>query len=50
MSVGRGSSSPVKGAKLPNIVDTEPWDGKDGEVRQFVKFILSRNFYHLILL
>jgi protein disulfide-isomerase A6 len=29
---GRGSSSPIKGAKLPNILKTEQWDGKDGEV------------------
>lgn len=32
VSVGRGSSSPIKGAKLPEITDAEPWDGKDGEV------------------
>lgn len=32
VSVGRGSSSPIKGAKLPVIVDTEAWDGKDGEL------------------
>lgn len=32
VSVGRGSSSPIKGAKLPDIVETEPWDGKDGEL------------------
>ncbi|XP_054719753.1 protein disulfide-isomerase A6 homolog [Uloborus diversus] len=32
VSVGRGSSAPVKGAKLPQIIDTEPWDGKDGEL------------------
>ena len=29
---GRGSSSPIRGAKLPTIQKTEPWDGKDGEV------------------
>ncbi|GFS76046.1 protein disulfide-isomerase A6 [Nephila pilipes] len=32
VSVGRGSSSPVKGAKLPQIIETEPWDGKDGQL------------------
>lgn len=32
VSVGRGSTSPVKGAALPSIDDTEPWDGKDGEM------------------
>ncbi len=29
---GKGSSSPIKAAKLPNILKTEQWDGKDGEV------------------
>ena len=29
---GRGSSSPVRGAKLPKILKTEAWDGKDGQV------------------
>ena len=32
LSYGRGSTAPVKDDKLPEIVDTEPWDGKDGEV------------------
>uniref|UniRef100_A0A2L2Y0U2 protein disulfide-isomerase n=2 Tax=Parasteatoda tepidariorum TaxID=114398 RepID=A0A2L2Y0U2_PARTP len=32
VSVGRGSSSPIKGAKLPEITDSEPWDGKDGQL------------------
>ncbi|XP_035223579.1 protein disulfide-isomerase A6 homolog [Stegodyphus dumicola] len=32
VSVGRGSSSPIKGAKLPEILETEAWDGKDGEL------------------
>lgn len=32
VSVGRGASAPVKGAKLPEIQETEPWDGKDGEL------------------
>ncbi|XP_023215236.1 protein disulfide-isomerase A6 homolog [Centruroides sculpturatus] len=32
VSVGRGASAPVKGAKLPKIHVTEPWDGKDGEL------------------
>ncbi|KAG8196475.1 hypothetical protein JTE90_012293 [Oedothorax gibbosus] len=32
VSVGRGTSSPIKGAKLPDITDSEPWDGKDGEL------------------
>ncbi|CAG2167755.1 unnamed protein product [Oppiella nova] len=29
---GRGSSSPIRGAKLPTIQTTEPWDGKDGQM------------------
>ena len=33
LAVGRGSTAPVKNAKLPEVVKTEPWDGKDGEVR-----------------
>lgn len=32
VSVGRGSSSPIKGAQLPEIIDSEPWDGKDGQL------------------
>lgn len=33
---GRGSSAPIKGAKLPKVVDTESWDGKDGEVSRIL--------------
>ena len=32
VSVGRGSSQTIKGAALPEIAKTEPWDGKDGEM------------------
>ena len=32
VSVGRGSTAPVKGGALPTIDDTQPWDGKDGEL------------------
>lgn len=32
MSYGRGNTAPVKGAELPKIVETSPWDGKDGEL------------------
>lgn len=31
LSYGKGSTSPLKGAELPKIVDTEKWDGKDGQ-------------------
>ena len=27
----RVSTAPVAGAKLPDIVTVDPWDGKDGE-------------------
>ena len=33
LSFGRGSTAPIKNAKLPSINDIEAWDGKDGEVR-----------------
>lgn len=32
LSYGRGTTAPVKGAALPEIQSTEPWDGKDGEL------------------
>lgn len=32
ISYGRGHTAPVKGAKKPKIVKTEPWDGKDGQL------------------
>lgn len=32
LSYGRGTTAPVKGAALPEIKTTEPWDGKDGEL------------------
>lgn len=34
LSYGRGTTAPVKGATLPPVVDTEPWDGKDGVLPQ----------------
>ncbi|KAF4523487.1 hypothetical protein B566_EDAN004556 [Ephemera danica] len=32
LSYGRGNTAPVKGAELPKVKDSEPWDGKDGEL------------------
>lgn len=32
LSFGRGQTAPVKGAEMPKIITTEPWDGKDGEL------------------
>ncbi|CAB3373415.1 Hypothetical predicted protein [Cloeon dipterum] len=30
LSYGRGSTAPLRGAELPKIEESEPWDGKDG--------------------
>ncbi|XP_030756232.1 protein disulfide-isomerase A6 homolog isoform X1 [Sitophilus oryzae] len=32
LSYGKGNTAPVKGQAIPNIVTTESWDGKDGEL------------------
>lgn len=32
LSFGMGKSAPIKGAKMPQIDKTEPWDGKDMEL------------------
>ncbi|XP_072946960.1 protein disulfide-isomerase A6 homolog [Epargyreus clarus] len=32
LSFGRGQTAPVRGAEMPKIAKTEPWDGKDGEL------------------
>lgn len=32
LSYGRGSTAPLKNAKLPEISTGDPWDGKDGEL------------------
>ena len=29
----RSATIPIKGGKLPAVTDTEPWDGKDGQVQ-----------------
>ncbi|XP_012521836.1 protein disulfide-isomerase A6 homolog [Monomorium pharaonis] len=34
LSYGRGGTAPLKGAHLPVIVETTPWDGKDAEPPQ----------------
>ncbi|XP_015591671.1 protein disulfide-isomerase A6 homolog isoform X2 [Cephus cinctus] len=34
LSYGRGGTAPLKGAQLPKIYKTEPWDGKDAEPPQ----------------
>ncbi|CAH0592199.1 unnamed protein product [Chrysodeixis includens] len=34
LSFGRGQTAPVKGAEMPKIEASEPWDGKDGELPQ----------------
>ncbi|XP_017840246.1 protein disulfide-isomerase A6 homolog [Drosophila busckii] len=32
ISYGRGHTAPVRGAKKPEIVNAQPWDGKDGQL------------------
>ncbi|XP_011206958.1 protein disulfide-isomerase A6 homolog [Bactrocera dorsalis] len=32
ISYGRGHTAPVRGAKKPEIVTVQPWDGKDGQL------------------
>lgn len=32
LSYGKGNTAPVKGAKLPEIKTTSPWDGNDGPI------------------
>lgn len=34
LSYGRGGTAPLRGAALPKILQTEPWDGKDAEPPQ----------------
>jgi hypothetical protein len=31
LSSGKGRTNPIKGAKLPILDSTDPWDGKDAE-------------------
>ncbi|KAK1793215.1 hypothetical protein P4O66_011617, partial [Electrophorus voltai] len=45
LSVGRGSTAPVRGGILPTIHTVEAWDGKDGQASTFWK--LSYQSYHL---
>lgn len=35
LSYGQGKSAPIKGAKMPEIAKTTPWDGKDMELPKF---------------
>lgn len=41
LAYGRGSTFPVKGAALPAIKKTEPWDGKDAELPPVEEIDLS---------
>lgn len=41
LSYGRGGTAPLKGAQLPNIVETTAWDGKDAELPQEEEIDLS---------
>merc|ERR1719147_519181 len=37
ISFGKGRTNPVRGAKMPKIKKTEPWDGKDGQLPEIKK-------------
>ncbi|KOX78130.1 Protein disulfide-isomerase A6 [Melipona quadrifasciata] len=41
LSYGRGGTAPLKGAQLPVILATKPWDGKDAELPQEEEIDLS---------
>ncbi|KAL6255767.1 hypothetical protein P5V15_013010 [Pogonomyrmex californicus] len=41
LSYGRGGTAPLKGAQLPIILETTPWDGKDAEPPQEEEIDLS---------
>ncbi|XP_054015240.1 protein disulfide-isomerase A6 homolog [Hylaeus anthracinus] len=41
LSYGRGGTAPLKGAQLPEILETTPWDGKDAEPPQEEEIDLS---------
>ncbi|KYN37122.1 Protein disulfide-isomerase A6 [Trachymyrmex septentrionalis] len=41
LSYGRGGTAPLKGAQLPVIIETTPWDGKDAEPPQEEEIDLS---------
>ena len=43
VGVGRSSTEPVRGGELPKVVKAEPWDGKDGEVRQMTILFVRLN-------
>ncbi|KOC65483.1 Protein disulfide-isomerase A6 [Habropoda laboriosa] len=41
LSYGRGGTAPLKGAQLPKILETTPWDGNDAELPQEEEIDLS---------
>lgn len=41
ISYGRGGTASLKGTELPEIYETAPWDGKDGELPQEEEIDLS---------
>lgn len=41
ISYGRGQTAPIKGAAVPKIYKTEPWDGKDGQLPEEEEIDLS---------
>jgi len=44
LAVGRGSTAPVKNAKLPTVHKSDPWDGKDGQLPEEEDIDLSDVF------
>lgn len=44
LSYGKGSTAPLRSAKLPKLNAREPWDGKDAEVIAFAFPYLPLSF------
>lgn len=49
LSYGHGKSAPIKGAKLPKIVKSEKWDGKDLVVSRVLGYFTSYDRLDFIL-
>lgn len=44
LAFGRGSTEPVRGAKLPKVEKLDPWDGKDGEVKFMITYWCQNSY------
>ena len=49
LSYGKGSTAPLKNAKLPTVKSVEPWDGKDGVVRLQIYYAPTQKPFSLFL-